>query len=268
MKTGRYQEFSRRAHEARGLSVAQFELTFGCDLRCRHCMTDCYNKPVLLQRELPTREVKEILDRLKASGVLWLCLTGGDPLTRGDFPEIHEHAKKLGFIVTVFTNGCRIDRGMARLLGRMQPFVIEITLNAITEELYERISGRRGSFGKVMAALELLKAEHIPIKLKTQVTRENAGEAPRIQAFARGRGIPWDASCLLYPRLNGDLGPAFLRVDPRTMPGQGSECAAASARASKSSVELFPCPIKMIAAVCTCRSRVAMAGTASSSNRT
>jgi MoaA/NifB/PqqE/SkfB family radical SAM enzyme len=245
MRTLRYQSFSLLAHEARGaahgLSVAQFELTFACDLHCRHCMTDCYNRPALLRKESTTAQVQSLLDELKAAGVLWLCLTGGDPLTRPDFPKIYEHAKRSGFIVTVFTNGCRIDRAMARFLASMPPFGIEITLNAVSQGLYERISGAPGSFTKVMNAIGLLKAEGLPLKLKTQVTLDNFSEVPKIRAFARSQRIPWDSSHVLYPRLDGDLTPTYLRLDPRQVIGPGRamrKCAPAQERR-----RLFPCVI-------------------------
>ena len=49
MKEIQYKNFSFKRHtNALGqdkASVCQFELTYGCDLHCRHCYTDCYNKP-------------------------------------------------------------------------------------------------------------------------------------------------------------------------------------------------------------------------------
>jgi MoaA/NifB/PqqE/SkfB family radical SAM enzyme len=245
MKTQRYQAFSLLAHEARGaakgLSGAQFELTFGCDLHCRHCMTDCYNRPEMLKRELTTAQVQSLLDALKAAGVLWLCLTGGDPLTRPDFPKIYKHAKKLGFIVTVFTSGYRIDRAMARLLASMPPFGIEITLNAVSQDLYERISGFPGSFCKVMTGIGLLKAAGLPLKLKTQVTLDNFSNVPLIRAFARRQRIPWESGHVLYPRLDGDLSPTSLRLHPRQVIGPGR--AARKCAPGKERRKLFPCVI-------------------------
>jgi MoaA/NifB/PqqE/SkfB family radical SAM enzyme len=129
-------------------------------------------------------------------------------------------------------------------LARLPPFAVEITLNAVTEDLYERISGCPGSFRKVMAAIGLLQVAHVHLRLKTQVTRENTGEVARIRAFARSRGLPWESSSLLYPRLDGDLGPAASRVDPRQALGQGPECAAAPNRPGETAAELFPCVLK------------------------
>ncbi|MFQ5868041.1 MAG: radical SAM protein, partial [bacterium] len=86
MREIQYKTFSLRTHKKNWLlkrpNVCQFELTFGCNLHCKHCYTDCYNKPDCLKKELKTGEVKFILDKVYKAGVIWLCFTGGDPLTR------------------------------------------------------------------------------------------------------------------------------------------------------------------------------------------
>ncbi|GAF88367.1 unnamed protein product, partial [marine sediment metagenome] len=118
MREIQYKTFSLRTHKINWLlkrpNVCQFELTFGCNLHCKHCYTDCYNKPAYLKKELKTREVKFILDKVYKAGVIWLCFTGGDPLTRKDFLDIYSDAKDKGFIITLFTNGYSMTEEIAK----------------------------------------------------------------------------------------------------------------------------------------------------------
>ncbi len=65
-----------RAADTRAVVDAQIELTYGCNLHCVHCYTDCYNRPDLIKRELSYAEVNRILDQLAAEGCLWVCFTG------------------------------------------------------------------------------------------------------------------------------------------------------------------------------------------------
>ena len=77
-----YKDFSREVHTRAAVQSrvvnAQIELTYGCNLYCVHCYTDCYNQRDLIkERELPYEEVIRILDQLHEQGVLWVCFTGG-----------------------------------------------------------------------------------------------------------------------------------------------------------------------------------------------
>lgn len=219
MKEIQYKTFSWKTHKKNWLlkrpNVCQFELTFRCNLHCKHCYTDCYNKPAYLRKELKTGEVKLILDKVCKAGVIWICFTGGDPLTRGDFLDIYAYAKDKGFIVTVFTNGYSMTKEIARYFKKRPPFVIEMTLNAVTEDLYEKISQVKGSFERVMKGINLILKERLPLKIKTQITRDNLAESPKIKRFIEGLDLKFRPSSDLHARLNGDLAPCNLRILPQ-----------------------------------------------------
>ena len=114
MQKIKYKTFSLRLHkknwQSKKPNLCQFELTFGCALHCRHCYSDCYNKARFIKRELNTKEVKLVLDKVYGQGMLWLCFTGGDPFSRKDFLELYAYAKDKGFIITIFTNAYSINK--------------------------------------------------------------------------------------------------------------------------------------------------------------
>lgn len=216
MREIQYKDFSWETHiknwKLRRPNVCQFELTFKCDLHCKHCYTDCYNKERFIKEELDTSRVKFILDKVYEAGCIWLCFTGGDPLTRTDFLEIYDYAKRKGFIVTVFTNAYSITEEIASHFAKSPPFVIEMTLNAVSKDLYDDIAGVKGAFEKVMKGIDLLRKYSIPLKIKTQVTTENFGHLPAIKSFLASKNIVFRPSIFLHARLNGDSTPASLRV--------------------------------------------------------
>src|SRR6476660_9250803 len=78
-----------------------FELTPTCNLRCQFCYValDPYKGPYL-----STAQTFGILDKLETAGVMWLTLTGGEVLSRRDFPEIYRYARAKGFMVKIFSN--------------------------------------------------------------------------------------------------------------------------------------------------------------------
>ncbi|MCX6795897.1 MAG: radical SAM protein, partial [Candidatus Falkowbacteria bacterium] len=217
MEEIQYKKFSWNTHKnnwkLKRPNVCQFELTFRCGLNCNYCYASCYNKPKFIKKELNTRQIKLILDKVYDSGVIWLCFTGGDPLARNDFLDVYSYAKDKGFIINIFTNGYSMTKKIADYLGKKPPFVIEITLNGVTKETYEKISGIKGSFNKTIKGLKLILKRKLPLKIKTQIIKDNLEEAPRIREFVENLGLQFRPTTMLHSRLNRDLTPSFLRIE-------------------------------------------------------
>jgi len=219
MRQIQYKKFSWETHAKnwrRSIpNVSQFELTFKCALHCRHCYTDCYNKPGLTGRELNTPQVKSVIDKLYSLGVIWLCFTGGDPLERKDFLEIYAYAKEKGFIVTIFTNGYSMTKKTADYLAKNPPFAVEITVNAATEKTYKAITGIADSFKKTASGLDLILKRKIPLKVKTMALSLNYQELPKIKKFLAVRNIEFTPSAIVHARLNGEKTPCAIRLSPQ-----------------------------------------------------
>lgn len=219
MKEIQYKTFSLRTHkknwQIKKPNVCQFELTFACDLHCRHCYSDCYNKPSLIKKELNTKQIKSILDKVYKAGVIWVCFTGGDPLKRKDFLEIYSYAKDKGFIITIFTNGYSMTKEIANYLEKRPPFVIEITINGVTKETHEEITQVKGSYEKTIRGLNLILKKKLPLKVKTMATKQNFEELASIKDFLEERKIKFRPSSLLHAKLDGDSTPCSLRIKPK-----------------------------------------------------
>lgn len=214
-----YREFSVKVHtqaaEHRTVVNAQIELTYGCNLYCVHCYTDCYNQRALIrERELPYDEVIRILDQLQLQGVLWVCFTGGEILMRKDFLDIYAYAKQKGFVITLFTNVTLITQRVADYLAQHPPFLISTSLHGATEETFERVTQVKGSFRNFQEGLRLLLERRLPVEIKTKAMTVNKHELRQIKAFVEALGLTFQMSTGIYPRLNGDLGPCQFRLTP------------------------------------------------------
>jgi len=208
-----YSEFSERFH-ARSVGKriptdGAFEVTFRCNLRCRHCYVVRE-----AEEELTTQEIFRILDEIAEAGCLWLLFTGGEPLARNDFLDIYAYAKKRGFIITLFTNGTLITPEITDFLRRWPPFTLEITLYGITQETYERITGVPGSFERCMEGIKLLTEKKIPLKLKAIVTTLNKDELWKIKEFAKSLRVDFRFDAHISPRVDGSKEPCKLRITP------------------------------------------------------
>jgi radical SAM protein with 4Fe4S-binding SPASM domain len=213
-----YKDFSLNVHthaaHTRTVVNAQIELTYGCNLHCVHCYTDCYNRPDLIKREMSYQEITDILDQLAAEGCLWVCFTGGEIFMRKDFLDIYAYAKHKGFLITLLTNGTLFTEAIADYLREHPPFSIEISCHGATDETFDRITQVKGSFQRFLTGIRLLVERGLPIKIKTKAMTVNQHELDQIKAFVEGLGTQFRLSTVIYPRLNGDLTPTTYRLSP------------------------------------------------------
>lgn len=196
--------------------TGSLELTLRCNVRCRHCYI-LY--PGATSGEMSTGEVKSILDRLAEKGVLFLLLTGGEIFARCDFREIYLHAKRLGFLLTLFTNATLVDDDLADFLAEWPPRRVEVTIYGHTEETYERVTGMKGSFRRFRDGVARLRERGITLGLKTVVLRSNAHEFAAIRAWAKERSATFRFDTMINPRLDGGRQPLLERLDPERVAG-------------------------------------------------
>lgn len=210
IRSEEYKDFSLRIHDKgnRKPILGQFEVTHRCNLSCQHCyLTGGHSG-----EELTYKELCRIFDEIYREGCLWLCLTGGEPLLRGDFLDIYSYAHKKGFIITLFTNATLFNKEIAAYFRRFPPFCIEVTLNGITKKTYELVSQRKESFEMAIRGIETIRTYGLPLKIKTQMMTLNFDEIPLIKKFCQDLGAQFECSSLIEPRLDGITKPCSLRL--------------------------------------------------------
>lgn len=213
-----YSEFGRhlnaRLEGRRVPLMGSFELTFRCNLRCRHCYLDGQHDGVAGQAELSYDEIRGIFDQVADAGCLWFLLTGGEPLARPDFAEIYTYAVRKGFLVSLFTNGTLLTPRIADLIAEYKPFKVEITLYGYTQATYERITGIPGSHRRCMQGIELLLERGIRLNLKTMLMTLNRHELEDMEAYAARLGADFRFDPLLNAGVEGAHDPLAYRLSP------------------------------------------------------
>ena len=185
---------------------ALIELTFVCN----HACSFCYNCPTG-QKEMNTEEMKDALRKLAEFNVLYLTLSGGEPLVRRDFFEIAGAARQLGFALRIYTNGFLIDQPMARKIKEIaNPVEIEISLHGGTAETHEKLTCVPGSFQKVVNAVKYLRAESNKVNLKVPVTCNNQEEVLLMDRLAQDLDATIIFDTVITPRDDGDKEPVSL----------------------------------------------------------
>lgn len=178
------------------------ELTYRCNLSCRHCYA-----PKDTDGELSLKEISSILDQLAGVGTFHLVLTGGEILMREDFFDIALSARSKGFFVTLMTNATLIDPEEADKIAIIRPIDIEISLYGAREETHDYVTTVEGSFIQTVNAIKLLVKRGLRVTTKTVILKCNANEHREIEAFSKSLGANPKINFGVIPCKDGSLNP-------------------------------------------------------------
>ncbi len=117
------------------------EITDNCNLDCNVC----YNGGNIQSKNPPLDIVKEWLNKLSKSGKTFVQLSGGEPTTREDLPEIIAHAKNLGFTyIQLNSNGLKIAENpeFAKKLADAGLDFVFMQFDGTRDDIYEKLRGK------------------------------------------------------------------------------------------------------------------------------
>jgi MoaA/NifB/PqqE/SkfB family radical SAM enzyme len=163
--------------------VVQFHVSQRCNLACRHCYSS--SGPAGADGVAPAVFADALTDAA-ALGYNVAGFSGGEPLLYRALPELLAHAKALGLVTTVTTNGILLGRSrLATLLGKAD--LIAISLDGKPES-HDRMRGLPGAFEAVARRLPELRDAGIPFGFIFTLTLHNLNELPWVADFALEQG--------------------------------------------------------------------------------
>lgn len=206
-----------------------FELTPRCNFCCEMCYIRMSPEEAdAVGTELTTDEWLAIGRQAVDAGMVYLLLTGGEPLIRRDFADIYTGLAEMGVVLSLNTNGTQVTDETVRCLKEHPPEKVNVTLYGASSESYQAVCGNPQGYEQALRGIRLLREAGISVCINTTYTRHNAADMERIVALAREEGIPirmtsylfppvrragdTDASCYLTPEEYGRLGAAFDRL--------------------------------------------------------
>ncbi|OUB49989.1 GTP 3',8-cyclase MoaA [Bacillus thuringiensis] len=147
-----------------------------CNFRCTYCMPAEVFGPdyAFLQEEfLLTFDEIERLARLFISmGVNKIRLTGGEPLLRKDLPQLIARLAKLEGLkdIGLTTNGIHLTK-QAKALKDAGLKRVNISLDAIEDDVFKKINGRNVSTKPVLKGIEEAKNAGLEVKINMVVKK-------------------------------------------------------------------------------------------------
>lgn len=154
-----------RAEGSAPLYALLISPTTKCNLRCRGCYAQNYKKKDELSFELLDRIIQEA----KEIGTAFFVILGGEPFIRKDLFDIYKKHSDAYF--HIYTNGTLIDEKIAQKLVKVGNAMPAISIEGFEEET-DRKRGK-GTFRKVIRAMDILRENGLPFGYSVCVTRKN-----------------------------------------------------------------------------------------------
>ncbi len=167
--------------------VVVWNVTKACNLRCIHCYAKADNSPA--PDELTTKEGFKLLEDLSEFGCPVILFSGGEPLIRPDILDLIQKGVKLGLRVVISTNGVLVDEVMAKELKKLGVSYVGISLDG-WKEVHDKFRGVKGSFEKVIYAVEACIRENLKVGLRFTMSKLNAKEIPKVFDLVEELKIP------------------------------------------------------------------------------
>ncbi len=197
-----------RVHPLRYLFL---EITQRCNLRCRHCGSDCTAAP--RTDELSTEEWLRFLDGLGERARrdrLALVVTGGEPLCHPELPRLLEGLRRNGLTFGLVSNGQALTQARLGQLLAAGLSSLTISLDGL-EASHDWLRGVPGSFQRATAAIRAAVAAGLPFfDVVTCANPRNLAELPRVHELLRELGVRRWRLFSIFPRGRAASDPELL----------------------------------------------------------
>jgi MoaA/NifB/PqqE/SkfB family radical SAM enzyme len=143
--------------------------------------------------DLSTARARELIEQLADLGkqqpfMPVLVFSGGEPLCRPDLFDLVRHARALGIVPALATNGTLIDSVLARQLGDGGIARVAVSLDGATAEVHDGLRNLEGAFERAIEGTRRLKAQEVPFQINVTLTRHNFTQLQEIYELAQSLG--------------------------------------------------------------------------------
>ena len=212
--------FYKASRELRPLS-GTFELSPVCNFNCKMCYVHRKKSELeaMGKKILPPSFWIDLAKKAADNGMLYLLLTGGEPFLYPGFKEVYDAVSRMGFVLSINSNGSLITDEWIEYLSQNPPSRINITLYGASDETYERLCGIKNGYTKATRAILKLKEAGICVKLNTSLTPLNVCDLDKIIDFSNEHKLILESATYMFPpvRINEDNKGKNVRFTPEQM---------------------------------------------------
>jgi len=144
-----------------------WEFTRRCNLNCK----SCFNRFFSEREELSFKDILKIAKQLYDAGVYEIRCTGGEPTIRPDFFEIVEELSKMGFYLSMGTNGIYSKDVLKKVMHAPINWII-LSIDGSDELTNAEIRGS-GNFDRSLKTLKHLSLKGCRLRVNTLIREKH-----------------------------------------------------------------------------------------------
>jgi radical SAM protein with 4Fe4S-binding SPASM domain len=161
-----------------------WELTLACNLRCKHCGSIAGRQR---SAELSLDECLRVAGELVAMGCQHITLIGGEPTLYPGWNEVGRRLVELGAQVNMISNGLTWSPKHAEQAKAAGLCAVSFSVDGFEKEHDEFRS--RGSFERVVRAIDTTVAAGMRAGVNTTINRLNRHQLPELRKYLMDHGV-------------------------------------------------------------------------------
>lgn len=192
-----------RAGAAKRIPVSgTFELTARCNLNCRMCYIHMSpEQQSACGKELTAAQWLQLGRQAVDAGMIYLLITGGEPMLRPDFLEIYREMVKMGVKVSINTNGTLITPEILECFRKYPPEMVNVSIYGASSATYHSLCGVASGYEKAIQGILRLKEAGLRVNINTTFTSCNEADLEALTAFAKEHALPIRTAAYVYPKV-------------------------------------------------------------------
>lgn len=179
--------------------IIRLEKSYLCNFQCTHCSAEYYMDRHLKKvfqivderRKIDLTDIRRLSNEADELGLARFVITGGEPLVMKDFDAVVQAIDPERHYVITDTNGWFLDDKRALHLKDIGVEKVQLSLDSMIEADHDQFRNKRGSYKRVLRAVDASLAAGLNLILSTVLIKGRAktDEFRSMCEYAKSRGI-------------------------------------------------------------------------------
>ena len=150
-----------------------------CNFKCEHCCEEPYMTRDLVRRtgakdprhQMNNDDYRKLSEKADEAGIFRFVITGGEALMDRNLGSLIQALDPLKHLIILDTNGWSFDEEKANWFAEQGGYKAQISLDSMNEEEHDLFRGKKGSFQRVIRALEASKKANLELLISTCIIK-------------------------------------------------------------------------------------------------
>tara|TARA_Y100001936_G_scaffold240400_1_gene274820 strand:+ start:41190 stop:42326 length:1137 start_codon:yes stop_codon:yes gene_type:complete len=171
-----------------------------CNFQCTHCCEEPYMTRHLKKTtgaidprpQMTTDDYRELSRQADEYGIFRFVLTGGEALIDKNLDKLIETLDPMKHLIILDSNGWTFDIEKAKWFAGLGGYKAQISLDSMIEEEHDSFRNKKGSYKRVMRALDAAKKENLELLISTCIIKDRvfSDEFVSLCEYSKAEDIP------------------------------------------------------------------------------